>query len=93
MRHLSSVKSSKVTDAELFQQIGEFLYGTRYQRSLAAALDRNERTVRRYASGGTAVSDELWARLALLLAAHEDRLNELGNALVNRVREASGAPE
>lgn len=82
-----------MTDAELFQQIGEFLYGTRYQRSLALALDRNERTVRRYASGGTAISDDLWARLALLLSAHQDRLQELGNALISRVRAGDEAPE
>lgn len=75
-----------MTDAELFQQIGEFLYGPRYQRSLAMALDKNERTIRRYLSGETPVNEELWARLALLLKAHDDRLQALGNALIRRVQ-------
>lgn len=49
--------------AQTFATVGETLYGSRWRSELAAELDVNERTVRRWAAGEQPVPLTVWAEL------------------------------
>jgi len=51
----------------LLTQCGEALYGTRWRTDLAAALDVDERTVRRWVSGDTPVPRGVYTDLMRIM--------------------------
>lgn len=77
---------ASLSDESFLDVIAGFLFGPRYQRSLAVALGRNERTIRRYLRGESPIPEELWAEFALILLSHEKALHSLGDELVRRVK-------
>lgn len=64
-------------NVELLRAVGEALYGSRWQHELAAALDVNERTVRRWVSGATPVPAFLASALFRLVLDRTATLDEL----------------
>lgn len=56
-----------------FTALARALYGREWRLPLAEALKVNERTVRRWAAGTTAVPDRLWAEMRQLA---KDRVAE-----------------
>lgn len=53
---------------ELLRQAGEALYGERWQTDLARDLDVNDRTMRRWATGQSAIPEGVAKQLRELLA-------------------------
>jgi 1,6-anhydro-N-acetylmuramate kinase len=66
---------------EEFCKLGEALRGPHWQRSLSADLDRDERTVRHYASGTRPIPEDIAKRLVGLCYAHADTLRKLAHAI------------
>jgi len=58
-------------------QIGEALYGPRFQRELAAALDVNERTMRRWVAGTSEPPESLQADLLHLVLTRRANLDTI----------------
>jgi ribosome-binding protein aMBF1 (putative translation factor) len=52
---------------DLLARIGRALFGSYWQTALAAEIEVNERTVRRWAAGDSAIPDGIAAELARLL--------------------------
>lgn len=73
--------------SRLLVEAGEALYGPRWQSELARALDVNDRTVRRWASGAV---DMPWGVYLDLLRLTHERASAL-DGLADRLREA-GTP-
>lgn len=65
-----------MTDAELLNATATALYGPLWQNALARALDINERTVRRWATGEAPVPLGVWHDISELIG---DRVTELRN--------------
>lgn len=63
-----------MTDHELLNLTATALYGALWQNALARALDINERTVRRWASGDAPVPIGVWHDISEIIA---DRVTEL----------------
>lgn len=61
--------------------IGEALYGSQWQSELARALDVNDRTVRRWASGKNALPEKLSEELSVLCAERGQSLVEIAAKL------------
>lgn len=53
--------------SELLRQAGEALYGERWQTGLALDLDVNDRTMRRWATGESAIPERIAMQLRELL--------------------------
>lgn len=68
---------------DLLTRVGTALYGTRWQTDLAAALDVNHRTIRRWAAGSLDPRDpaRLRAELRALLIARGGELDRLAAEL------------
>jgi plasmid maintenance system antidote protein VapI len=64
---------------EQFCTIGRALYGPKWQRALAGALDIGERQVRHYAAGSRELPADMGERLARCLYGHADKLTALAN--------------
>lgn len=62
-------------------QVGEALYGPRFQRELAEALNVNERTMRRWVAGDFEPPESLQADLVRLLRERRDVINALVRAM------------
>jgi hypothetical protein len=62
-------------------QVGEALYGPRFQRELAEALGVNERTMRRWVAGDFEPPESLQADLVRLLRERRDVINALVRAM------------
>lgn len=62
-------------------QVGEALYGPRFQRELAEALGVNERTMRRWVAGEFEPPDSLKADLLRLLKERRTDLTGLINSI------------
>ena len=62
-------------------QVGEALHGPRFQRELAAALNVNERTMRRWVAGDFEPPDSLKDDLLALLRERRARLGSLINSM------------
>jgi hypothetical protein len=62
-------------------QVGEALYGPRFQRELAAALGVNERTMRRWVAGDFEPPESLKADLLALLRERRGQLGSLINSM------------
>jgi DNA-binding XRE family transcriptional regulator len=62
-------------------QVGEALYGPRFQRELAEALGVNERTMRRWVAGDFEPPDSLMDDLLALLRERRARLGSLINSM------------
>jgi hypothetical protein len=78
-----------MTEAELFQHIGVLLHGRNWQQPLARELDRNVRTVRRYAllpnETPQHIPRPVWERLYALLAARRNALDDAGAQVERRL--------
>lgn len=70
----------KRTDREILSAAGEAIYGPRFQRDLAAGLDVNERTVRRWIVGDTPIPDGTLESVAQLITKRINTLSELVKA-------------
>lgn len=69
-------------DAATLAKVGEDLFGPEWQTPLARALGKNNRTVRRWASGETApIPDSVWAEIAGLCAPQAAQLGKRAKAL------------
>lgn len=66
---------------ETLALVGEALYGPNWQNKLARALEINDRTVRRWASGENEIADWLHPRLIELVEDHLDGLEKALGAL------------
>jgi len=62
-------------------QVGEALYGPRFQRELAEALSVNERTMRRWVAGDFEPPASLQADIVRLLRDRRDIINALVRTL------------
>jgi hypothetical protein len=62
-------------------QVGEALYGPRFQRELAKDLGVNERTMRRWVAGDTAPPDRIGQELAVLIAKRVELLSGVRSIL------------
>ncbi len=62
---------------DLMCKCGEALYGPRWQRELAAALDVDERTMRRWVAGDSPVPDGVNVDLLRLLTERADEIDDL----------------
>jgi hypothetical protein len=67
---------------DLLHRVGEALFGERYQVALANALGVNDRTMRRWISGDSAIPDTLCIDLFNLCLNREDVLRKIRNELV-----------
>jgi DNA-binding transcriptional regulator YdaS (Cro superfamily) len=63
-----------MTDAEMLNATASALYGAHWQNALARALDINERTVRRWASGEAPVPAGVWLDISEIIG---ERIIEL----------------
>jgi hypothetical protein len=70
--------------SRLLAEAGEALYGPRWQSDLARALDVNDRTVRRWASGAVDMPSGVYLDLLRLTQERASALDGLGP----RLREA-----
>jgi DNA-binding transcriptional regulator YdaS (Cro superfamily) len=66
-----------MNEAQLFQKVGEALYGSRWQTDMAAALGVSDRTVRRWAGGKFPLPSTIWAEIARILNAARHGINEI----------------
>ena len=62
---------------DLLTKCGEALYGPRWQRELAAALEVDERTMRRWVAGDSPVPDGVNVDLLRLLTERADDIDNL----------------
>ena len=60
----------------LLREIGEALYGSRWQTDMAAALEVSDRTVRRWAAGDT-IPTGVWTDLMRLMQQRATALDDL----------------
>lgn len=60
-------EDTELTETPLFVGAGNVLFGARWQADLAAALDVNERTIRRWAADEGLIPDGAWDDLVELL--------------------------
>jgi predicted transcriptional regulator len=65
-----------MTETELLNATASALYGAHWQNALARALDINERTVRRWASGEAQVPIGVWQDISEIIG---ERIIELDN--------------
>lgn len=80
-----------IDPGELIRQIGERLWGERWQAAMSAELQLNDRTVRRLASGRQAPPASLLEQLAAMIAERRDELADL-HAVVTAYLERSRKP-
>lgn len=66
---------------ELFNKIGEALYGPSWRNALADALGVAERTVRRWQDGTSAIPDGIKGELAKLCRKHSAELSKIADQL------------
>lgn len=62
---------------------GRALFGSAWQCQMAKALDVNERTVRRWYAGDSAIPDGIWAELVPLLRAHALTCRKVARSLAS----------
>lgn len=65
----------------LLYDIGEALYGTRWQTDLANFLSVSDRTMRRWAADPNSVPAGVWPQLLLALEVHQKTVAKLANRL------------
>jgi hypothetical protein len=70
-------------EQKLLSDVGEALYGSRWQSELARNIGVSDRSIRRWVAGTDEVPDAAWRDMALLL---ETRAIDLGE-LRHRVRD------
>ncbi|MBO1529635.1 transcriptional regulator [Psychrobacter sp. F1192] len=61
---------------EQLGQAGRLLYGDQWQSALARALDVDNRTVRRWASGESAIKDAIRDEITELLTTNQKEIGE-----------------
>ena len=66
-----------MTETELLNATATALYGPLWQNALARALDINERTVRRWASGEAPVPLGVWHDISEIIAERVTELRDL----------------
>ena len=66
-----------MTETELLNATASALYGAHWQNALARALDINERTVRRWASGEAPVPLGVWNDISEIIAERVTELRDL----------------
>lgn len=66
---------------DLLRQVGEALYGPRWQSELARDLDISDRTVRRWAAGEADPRHGVWTDLRRLIADRREMLGALAYRL------------
>lgn len=72
--------------SRLLQQVGEALYGPRWQSDLARDLDVSDRTIRRWASGADDLPVGVYTDLLRLTVERVQTLTDLAD----RIRETGG---
>jgi hypothetical protein len=78
--------------SKLLSDVGEALYGPRWQTDLSRALGVSDRTVRRWASGSDVVPDGVYFEMLSLLtekAAEVDDTIVKINAMIERLKLAA----
>ena len=78
---LHSETLGTMTDAEMLNLTATALYGALWQNALARALDINERTVRRWASGEIPVPIGVWHDISEIIAERVTELRDLRKTL------------
>ena len=78
-----------VTPADLLAEIGQALFGAEFRTQLAAAINVNERTVRRWLAGDGTPGPGVWADLEALCMLRRKALHELALAS-DKARVATG---
>ncbi len=66
---------------DLFREVGEALYGPRWQSDLSRDLDVADRTVRRWSAGDFQSPESVWAELRKIIRAREASLAEVRRKL------------
>lgn len=87
-----------MSDVDLLRRAGELLYGINWQRALARGLGPlhpdgprpaiNDRTVRRWAAGDSAVPAWAWRAISQLLVRERRQLGVVGRSLSFVARQA-----
>lgn len=63
-------------NTEQLQQAGRLLYGDQWQSNLARSLSVDDRTVRRWASGGSAIKQSIANEVMQLLRVNQKEISE-----------------
>ena len=89
---LSASKRSKhkAMTIEQLQQAGRLLYGDQWQSNLARALDVDDRTVRRWASGESAIKQSIANEIIELLKNNQSEINQFINQFINQTESNKG---
>src|SRR5689334_5434976 len=74
-----------ISPAALIRRVGTMLFGSNYQRDLAAALGVNRRTVARWVSGEVEPRAGVWSDLRRLIEVRRVQLGELVEIVAVRV--------
>jgi hypothetical protein len=77
-----------MTSAELIKSLGPALFGRNWQSELADWLGMNRRTIRRWISGGDEPRPAVWNDLLEITRERRAQLDELINAIAERVEKA-----
>lgn len=68
-------------EPDILVAVGELLFGARWQRDLARALDTSDRMVRYWVSGSHARPGDLEHRLLVLLLDRVERIEQMAGRL------------
>ena len=63
-------------NTEQLQQVGRLLYGDQWQSNLARSLSVDDRTVRRWASGESAIKQSIANEIIELLKNNQSEINQ-----------------
>jgi hypothetical protein len=81
-----------MNEAQLFQDVGEALYGSRWQTDIAAALEVSDRTVRRWAAGKFPLPSTIWGDMARILVAARRGIDEILPKVLEQMTLSSRVP-
>jgi hypothetical protein len=76
---------SIATDVIFLREVGEALYGPRWQSELARRIGVSDRSVRRWVAGTDDVSDTAWRDIWEAIGIRTIQLEKLGNRLKDRL--------
>ena len=82
-----------MNEAQLFQVVGEALYGARWQTDIATELDVSDRTVRRWAAGQFPMPSTIWGDILRIVLAARSGIDELVPKVLTQMTLCSGRPQ
>ena len=80
----------KAMTIEQLERAGRLLYGDLWQSNLARSLSVDDRTVRRWASGESAIKQSIANEIIELLKNNQSEINQFINQFINQTESNKG---